>query len=109
MTMQQKEGLIIVAVAVILAATLCLASSWGDPGYSGKPISFQSATVGPKWPTVEARTELGQTYDKKILRVELVNALYVNSLILIYGVLRACNIVRRLFKFEELLSKLVPK
>lgn len=103
MTNEQKEGVIIVALTILVAGAFCLLSDWGKWGN----YSILSADIVLKVFHYEV-TEGDRTFDKYPLIFKLSNVLYLLSVPLIYGALRATGIVKRLFSFESVLTKLVP-
>ncbi len=101
MTNEQKEGVIIVALTILVAGAFCVFSSWGKYG------GFLDANVGLTGFHYEV-TEGDSTFNNYPLLFKLSNILYFLCVPLVYGALRATGIVKRLFSFESVLTKLVP-
>jgi len=108
----QKEGVIISAVSLILMLVSIVSSDWGEKGWnsSAPEVSFMQADVGPKWPAIDILDEESGLETKHyLLHFRLKNAFSFLLVILVYGVLRSFAIIRRLFKFEAAISRLIPQ
>jgi len=101
MSNSQKEGIIILCLSIISALICCLISNWGSDEY-GILVTFMNADVGWSY-----YLEIDQEFYTPF-KFELVNVLSLFLVVLIYGILRSLNIIRRLFAFESQLAKLIP-
>lgn len=113
MKKSQKEGVVIISMAIIIALICCLASNWRTTIYAASyytnildsgsyTIPFEEASIGFS----SISFEIGErTYSPLLFR--LMYVLTFLLVIFIYGLLRSFNIIKRLFRFEVWLGKLV--
>lgn len=97
MSTEQKEGILIATISIVVLLILALLTEWESHGITkhgvyGKIFSFTEAQI--------------QLHEFSLhFKTILIFALPIFS----YGILRAFGIVRRLFPFEEKLFKCVEE
>jgi len=119
MTDERKEGILIIAGVLVI---LCLLAAWTNWSYGlqGATFSFEGFTRKLPDECKEVKypeNSIFQDHQSCWARSEQIMSFYIRYTtalgilmpIFIYGLLRAFGIIRRLFRFESVLSRLLPR
>lgn len=115
MTNQQKEGIIIIVFCAMFLFTCYIFSDWQGSFWHaevGTHLFSYKTAIFKVDPTDFNPLSTGRYYsgysENYPFVFDLKNIVFITVPVLLYGLLRAANIVRRLFAFEVHLSKLLP-
>lgn len=119
MKTEQKEGIIIVALILIIYSSFAIFMNWSE-GFGAANIHIKTIVTCDdddkifSWSTMDNTDCPGpnEWYSKSSrylidLDIKYFNILLFFAPFFVYGILRSAGVIKRLFRFERLLSRLV--